>query len=85
MTGDYASQVSKVFHCVEVGTIDADMRRTVRFSRMGLVQHLNLSPTDGEAEVLGCVLDNVCPAFPLPTALLPTIRCTVKDGFGMTL
>ena len=85
MTGDYASQVSKVFHCVEVGTIDADMRRTVRFSWRGLVQHLNLFQTDGQAEVLGCILDNVRPAFPLPTALLPTIRCTVKDGFGMTL
>ena len=32
ITGDDAIQVSEVFHCVQVGAIDADARRTVCFS-----------------------------------------------------
>ena len=29
--GDDATEVSEVFHCVQVGAIDADVRKTVRF------------------------------------------------------
>ena len=53
--GDGATQVSEVFHCVWVGAIDADMRRTVCLTWRGLVQHLSLLQADGEAKVLGCI------------------------------
>ena len=43
-----ATQVSEVFHCIVVGAVDADLRRTV-------VQHLSLLQVDGEAEVFGCI------------------------------
>ena len=49
----------KVLLCVEVGAIEADMRRSVRFSWRGLVQHLSLLQADGEAEVLGCIREAV--------------------------
>ena len=48
-----------MLHCVEVGDIDADMRRTVRSSWRGLVQHLSLLQADGEAEVLVCIREAV--------------------------
>ena len=48
-----------MFHCVEVGTIDADMRRTVRFSWRGLVQQLSLLQADGKAKGLGCIREAV--------------------------
>ena len=48
-----------MLHCVEVGAIDTDIRRTVRFSWRGLVQHLSLLQADGEAEVLGCIREAV--------------------------
>ena len=48
-----------MFHCVEVGDIDADMRRTVCLSWRGLVQHLGLLQADGEAKVLGCIREAV--------------------------
>ena len=38
--GDAANQVSKVFDFVEVGAVDADLRRTESVLRRGLVQHL---------------------------------------------
>ena len=62
ITGDDAIQVSEVFHCVQVGAIDADARRTVCLLWRGLLQHLSLPQADGEMEVLGCireVVDNV--------------------------
>ena len=59
MVGDDATQVSKVLHCFEVGAIDADLRRTVRFSWKWLVQQLSLPQADGEAEVLGCIREAV--------------------------
>ena len=59
ITGDDAIHVSKAFHCVEAGTIDADLKRTVRLSWRELVQHLSLFPADGEAEVLGCITEAV--------------------------
>ena len=37
---DDATQISKVFHCVEVDAINADLRRTVRFSLRGLIQNV---------------------------------------------
>ena len=43
--------MTKVLHCA----IDADLRRTVRLSWRGLVQHLSLLQADDEAEVLGCI------------------------------
>ena len=43
-----------MFHCVYVGAIDADVRRTVFLTWRGLVQYLSLLQADGEAEVLGC-------------------------------
>ena len=57
--GDDNTQLGKVFHCVEVGAINADMRRTVRFSWRGLVQHFSLLLADDEAEVLGCIREAV--------------------------
>ena len=57
--GDDATQISEVFLCVEVGAVDADVRRTVRHTWRGLVQHLNLLQADGEAEVLGCIREAV--------------------------
>ena len=48
-----------MFHCVEVGAIDADVRRTVRFSWMGLIQHLSLLQADSETEALGCIREAV--------------------------
>ena len=48
-----------MLHCVEVGAIDAYMRRTVRFSWRGLVEHLSLLQADGEAAVLGCIREAV--------------------------
>ena len=50
--GDDATQVSKVFHCVEVGATDADVRRTVHFSLRQLVQQLSLLQADGEDKFL---------------------------------
>ena len=38
ITGDDATQVKRMFHSVEVGAIDADMSRTVRFSWRGLIK-----------------------------------------------
>ena len=35
------------------------MRRTVRLSWRGLVRHLSLLQTDGDAEVLGCIREAV--------------------------
>ena len=55
ITGNDATQVSEVFHCVSVGAIDADVRRTVCLTWRGLVQHLSLLQADGEAEVLGSI------------------------------
>ena len=57
--GDDASQVSEVFHCVYVGAIDADVRRTVFLTWRGLVQYLSLLQADGEAEVLGCIREAI--------------------------
>ena len=57
--GDDATQVSKVFHCVEVGAIDADLRRTVRYLWRGLVQHLRLLQAEYEAEDLGYIREAV--------------------------
>ena len=57
--GDDATQVSKVFLGVEVGAINADVRRTVGLSWRGLVQHLSLLQADGEAAVLGCIREAV--------------------------
>ena len=48
-----------MLHCVEVGAIDADMRRTVYLSWRGLVQHLSLLQADGEADVLGYIREVV--------------------------
>ena len=64
--GDDATQISEVFHCVEVGAVDADVRRTVCLSWRGLVQHLSLLQADGEAKVLDCIremVDNVLYGF----------------------
>ena len=41
ITEDDATQVSEVFHCVQVGANDADVRRTVFYTWRGLVQHLS--------------------------------------------
>ena len=41
-----------MFHCGEVGAIDAYLKRTARFSWRVLVQYLNLFKAGGEAEVL---------------------------------
>ena len=57
--GGDVSQVIKVFHSAEVGAIDADLRRTVRFSWRGLVQQLRLLQADGKAKVLGCIREAV--------------------------
>ena len=57
--GDDATLVCKVFHCVEIGTIDTDLRRTVHFMWKRLIKHLSLFQTDGEAEVLGCIREAV--------------------------
>ena len=54
-----ATQVSEVFHCIVVGAVDADLRRTVRFSWRGFIQHLSLLQADGEAEVFGCIREAV--------------------------
>ena len=54
-TGDDATQVSEVFHCIQLGAIDTDVRRTVCLSCRGLVQHLSLLHSDGEAEILGSI------------------------------
>ena len=48
-----------MFHCVKVDAVNANMRRTVPFTWMGLVQHLSLLQADGEAEVLGCIREAV--------------------------
>ena len=48
-----------MFHCVKVGAIDADVRRTVCHTWRGLLQHLSLLQADGEAEVLGCIREAV--------------------------
>ena len=48
-----------MFHCVQVGANDADVRRTVFYTWRGLVQHLSLPQADGEAEVLGCIREAV--------------------------
>ena len=45
--------------CIEVGAIDADMRRTVCLMRRGLEQHFSLLQADGEAKVLGCIREVV--------------------------
>ena len=52
-------QVSEVFQCIQVGAIDADVKRTVFFSWRCLVQHLTLLQANGEAEVLGCITEVV--------------------------
>ena len=57
--GGDVSQVIKVFHSAEVGAIDADLRRTVRFSWRELVQHLSLHQADVEAKLLGCIREAV--------------------------
>ena len=44
-----------MFLGVEVGAINADVRRTVGLSWRELVQHLSLRQADGEAEVLGYI------------------------------
>ena len=59
ITGDDATQVSEVFHCVSVGAVDADVRRTVCLTWRGLVQYLSLLQVDGEAEVHGCIREAV--------------------------
>ena len=46
-----------MLHCV--GAIDADMRRTVHFSWIELVEHLSLLKADGEAKALGCIREVV--------------------------
>ena len=48
-----------MFHCIEVGAIDADLRRTVGFSWKGVVQNLSLLQADDEAKVLGCIIEVV--------------------------
>ena len=48
-----------MFHCVKVGDIDVDMRRAVRLSWRGLVQHFSRLQADDEAEVLGCIRETV--------------------------
>ena len=48
-----------MFHCFEVGAIDADLRRTVRLLWRGFVQHLSLLQADSEAKVLGFIRDAV--------------------------
>ena len=64
--GDDITHVSKVFHCVEVGAIDADLRRTVLFSLRELVQHLSLLQANGEADVLGCIREAIDDVYRLP-------------------
>ena len=59
VTGDDITQVSKVFHCVQDGAIDANLRRTVFHTWRGLVQHLSLLQADGEAKVPGCIREMV--------------------------
>ena len=53
------TQARELFHCILVCAIDADVGRSVRFSYRGLVQHLSLLETDGEAELLGCIREAV--------------------------
>ena len=48
-----------MFHCVQFGAIDADVRGTVCHTWWGLAQHLSLLQADGEAEVLGCIREVV--------------------------
>ena len=55
ISGVDTTQVGKVLHYVEVGNIDANMKRTVCFLWRGLVHHLSLLQADGEAEVLGFI------------------------------
>ena len=50
--GNDAIQVSEVFHCVKIGAIDADVRRTVCHPWRVLVKQPSLLQADGEAEVL---------------------------------
>ena len=38
-------------HCIEVGAIDADLKRTVRWSWRGLTQHSSLLKADGKPEM----------------------------------
>ena len=48
-----------MFRYVEVGAINACLRRTVRFSPRVLVQQLSLLQDDNEAEVLGRIREAV--------------------------
>ena len=48
-----------MFHCVLVGAMDADVRRTVCLMWRGLVQHLSLLQADSEAKVFGCIREAV--------------------------
>ena len=48
-----------MLHCFEIGVIGTGMSRFVRFLWRGLVQHLSLLQADGEAEVLGCIREEV--------------------------
>ena len=50
--GADSTQVSEVFHCVQVGAIDADVRRIVCHTWKGLVQHLSLRQADGRPKFL---------------------------------
>ena len=45
--------------CIEVGAIDADMRRIVRLSKRGMVRHFSLLRADDEGEVTGCIREAV--------------------------
>ena len=53
------TRISKVFHCVDVGAIDTDLRRTVLFSWRGLANTSAFFQADGEAEVLSCIREAV--------------------------
>ena len=55
--------LSKQFHCIEVGAVDADVRRTVRLTWRGLGQHLNLPRADGEEGCVGEAVDDVLYGF----------------------
>ena len=48
-----------MLHCIQVGAIDADVKRTVCVTWRGVVQHLSLLQADGEAEVLACIREVV--------------------------
>ena len=48
-----------MLHCVQVGVIDADLRRTVRYLWRGLVQHLRRLQAEYEAEDLGYIREAV--------------------------